>query len=439
MKRSHLSDERGGVIIITALILISLVGMMVLAIDGGGLLSTRRHMVTAADSAALAAALACAVPGGDPAGRADSVAVANVSYANRTDGPTVTPSGACGTKASGEVSVEYTGSHELTFAPVLGFPKDIDVRAQATALWGPAGGANSVPLQLQQFQLDQCDPEHQPVGTECDFWLNNNDLGNAQWAWMNLAQWNVAPTAHCSSAGTSERRHWIQDGYPDPLILNYPDPTYVCSDTGASNADYSALAGEKGKIKSFPVNDETKQIDSGGNLCPPPCAPDKYDVIGFIPLRIEDVLRGDDPIAIGTPGGSGDCSKNHGFRTFDVVDLDNLNGGGCPGGVSVDTLTPNGPGTPPSLLSKGNTMFQEGTDYTYDPVTHVVTWLRNDTNGVDIRFHWVKDPTPGKCGIHAPDPNAHCLVTTWQGPQEGGHDPCPECPDFGLRAVRLSE
>lgn len=56
--RSKLSRERGQALIIIAFALIALVGMVGLAIDGGAKFSDRRHAQNAADTAALAAALA---------------------------------------------------------------------------------------------------------------------------------------------------------------------------------------------------------------------------------------------------------------------------------------------------------------------------------------------------------------------------------------------
>ena len=43
------------------------------------------------------------------------------------------------------------------------------------------------------------------------------------------------------------------------------------------------------------MNDEAKQIKSGGTLCPyPTCTPDMFDIVGFIQMKIVDVWRGND-------------------------------------------------------------------------------------------------------------------------------------------------
>ena len=78
-------------------------------------------------------------------------------------------------------------------------------------------------------------------------------------------------------------------------------------------------------------------------------------------------------------------------------------------------------------------------DYQFDPGTNVITWIRNENvANVKVEWDWSTPDVPGLCGSHRADPNAVCLVTSWQGPQSGGFEPCPECPDFGLRAIRLT-
>src|SRR3989337_1904714 len=60
MMSSFRNDERGATIALVAICMMAFMGMVVLVVDVGGLLTLRRRMVTAADSAALAAAQSCA-------------------------------------------------------------------------------------------------------------------------------------------------------------------------------------------------------------------------------------------------------------------------------------------------------------------------------------------------------------------------------------------
>jgi len=84
LSAGRLRNERGAVVPIVALSLIALFGMVILAVDVGGLVAKRRTMVNTNDSAALAAARAYAIQEGGalcggndgPAGAAaDSLAV----------------------------------------------------------------------------------------------------------------------------------------------------------------------------------------------------------------------------------------------------------------------------------------------------------------------------------------------------------------------------
>ena len=70
---------------------------------------------------------------------------------------------------------------------------------------------------------------------------NNGDssLGDANWGFMNLEQWNVDAGENCHNAGSTHRGDWILNDYGDPLVLNGTppgsEPTYVCNDTGHSD------------------------------------------------------------------------------------------------------------------------------------------------------------------------------------------------------------
>ena len=88
---------------------------------------------------------------------------------------------------------------------------------------------------------------------------------------MNLSQWDVDAGTNCHNAGSSDRRDWIVNGYPDIRTLNGnppgTEPTYVCNDTGHSTSNWSTLHDEIGKTKLFPVNDCDGQLDKSGNAC----------------------------------------------------------------------------------------------------------------------------------------------------------------------------
>ncbi len=298
--------ERGAVLLIVAISLIALLGFVGLVVDLGGLVARRRAMVQGADAAALAAAQSCGRQegAGSAIAQADQYAADNESVATQVQPPQFDPD--CDAPA-GQVTVWYQGEYDLYVAPLLGLGSQGTVTAQATAIWGGAGGLEGVmPFMLNYGRLNrQCDI---PLveGSVCTFWLNNQDIGNAQWSAINLNEWNVAPTAGCTSAGTVQTIDWIQNG-SDALSLNWEKPTYVCRDTGVATPVFTepnGLASLAGEIRYFPVNDaygdmsppvtpyQHGQVDQNGVPCPPPCSPHKYDIVGFAVLEIVSVERG---------------------------------------------------------------------------------------------------------------------------------------------------
>ena len=309
----RLRNQDGATLVIVAISLFVLLGMSALVLDVGNLVGGRRRVVQATDAAAHAAALSC----GQGMGQADAdarvveYAVANAENAQLVEGyPFYDPS--CDAPF-GRVTVELTEQEQQFFGPAVDGGTTGSVRWRATALWGAAaGGAGMMPFMLSAGRLTNCevpppDPEA-AIGQQCQFAFNNTDIGNAQWGGMNFNLWNVDATAGCSSAGTSQSIDWIDGG--SPLIsLNYPEPTYVCRDTGMAVPVWEALADHAGEVRQFPVNDPTGltgpghgQVDQNGALCPPPCSPHKYDIVGFAELKIISVLRGNQGGAAACPG-----------------------------------------------------------------------------------------------------------------------------------------
>ncbi|HYI45851.1 MAG TPA: pilus assembly protein TadG-related protein [Actinomycetota bacterium] len=414
-------DERGATIVLVALAMTALCGMVVLVVDVGGLLTLRRQMVTAADSAALAAAQSCAVnDAAGAAGQADGLATANQADASVTSFDTTD----CGTASEGDVSVTYAAPKELAFAPIIGAPSERPVSASATAIWGPTMGVAPMPIELSINPAGEIDCAYAPVDTECAYWHDNNARpeweNSSHWGWLNLEESDMSPGDSCSSAGSSTRRGWIEATLQTELTIT-DDYSLVCADSGHSSSAWSEVRSQIGKIKYFPVNDPALMVTTSSR--------EKYAIIGFIPLRIEDALRGNDPEAIGTPGDSGHCSGTHTFPNGSVFDLDTL---GCYSGSPMATSDLE------ISLGKGkkDTVYQNGTDYSYNSTTHEVSWFAAAAPNADVSFSYTMAGIPGRCGVHDSDPNGICLVLSWQGPRVAGSVPGGSA-DFGLRAVRL--
>lgn len=125
-------DDRGSIKVLTALLIIPVVGCAGFALDYSRALSVRQHLQTAADAAALAAR---APEGGTPAAakaaaeafaRANSKSMLGIEVKTLQVSPT-----------SDGYKVELTASVPTPFASVLGHPK-MDVRVESESIYGTA-------------------------------------------------------------------------------------------------------------------------------------------------------------------------------------------------------------------------------------------------------------------------------------------------------------
>jgi hypothetical protein len=305
----RLEEESGVTAVIVALMLVVLVGMLALTIDSGLLWTKFRRIRTANDAAALAAAYSCATGEGLAVAEANaaSIAQSNVADAVATQPSEYAPG--CVVEG-GQVTVYFGGDQSLMFAPAIGVSSPKPVAANATALWGGAGGASNVaPIMLSWGRLSECnipDGEELQVGDSCFFWWDNgtpNDttaLTNAEWGLVDLTTWGVDRYGACGgNVSQSDVGTWIEEGYPGSLLIN-PSPVYVCRGSGfQGNALNNDINAEQGEILYFPVNDSSQQVDSSGNLCRPDgvdgaCSVQKYAMIGWAALQIERVWTGQD-------------------------------------------------------------------------------------------------------------------------------------------------
>jgi hypothetical protein len=469
LARVNAGDESGATLLMVAISLVAIFGMVVLTVDVGGLAVKRRALVNTNDSAALAAAGTFARNGTllNAQSQADLLATQNVSNAVHDS---LKPWWQVGVDVAGHpcvpitcVTVRYQGDQKLFFAPVIGLGNTMAIHVGATAIWGPAGGGSPAPIMIRSDWLgSECKVPVLPTTpppVECGFWLNDHDdNGFPLWSWINLNPypggtnpgWNVPRTYNCPNVSSGDRTNWILGINVPTLKVNpIPTPTFVCTVSGLASSNVADLRTQIGKYKVFPINDgkgvlaPPGQVDKNGNYCPPgtSCTPDKYDIVGFTVLRLDDVLRGDDPAAYGSPGTTGSCSAIHSFtktgpgKTWDL-DTQSCTIIGLHYPADLTKLYPK--------ISLGTTVYSGGvtgacgTDYCYDPTSHAISWLKKaDVTNATVAWEWVTGWIPGKCGVHTRDANAVCIVASWQGPQTGGTGPGGGV-DFGLRAIRLS-
>ena len=427
------TDERGATAVIVVISLFALLGLVVLTVDVGQLLFKRRAMVNASDAAALAAAQSCAdlADTSIPLTMATTFAQQNVSAA--TGG--ITELVGCDGPPFGHVTVEYGVDQSLFFGGVLGATGPARVTTQATAGWGPTGGGNPVPIVVYEGQTQGgCNiRENIPADETCYMWYDNDLFANSAFGYLNLCTaedscqqgWDVGRTDSCPNVGSSLRDEWINGTWTgQPTETNYPATTYVCRVSGLSTSDWSGLEDRIGDELLFPVNDCMTQVDAQGNdlMCNPNVAPDKYNIIGFIVLRLEAVYD--------SAAEWGGTSLSHCDRTnFNVASgqtypLSSVTGGGCPS---------------PSVPSGVNNFTVDGqasgADWTYDALSKQFTWT-GPADRVDLDFDWWVD---GNCGPPPGNSSAVCLKVTTVEARFRGTAICESCKDFGVRAVRLCD
>ncbi len=142
----RLRDERGGVAVIMALLIVPLIGFAAVAVDVAAMWSEKQQLQTAADASALAIAQDCAR---DECGDTEQTAQ-ELTNANMNDGEADVDDVEV---ASGRANVHTSGVREHWFAPVLGFDEST-LTADATAKWGvPTGGTAMLPLALHECEF----------------------------------------------------------------------------------------------------------------------------------------------------------------------------------------------------------------------------------------------------------------------------------------------
>ena len=439
--------------VIVALCLIALMGMIVLVVDVGGLLWNRRAMVNASDAAALAAAKSCVLPanmdsypdglaGAEQA--ADSYAGSNSSGADVSNPQNIIQSsGTCDSGKTGYVTVQYGANQQLFFAGIFGRGQG-HVTTQATAIWGPAGAVNPMPIVIYQDSFQNCNFDQIDPNKTCYVWEDNSNtspgsaFGLLDLRTNNPAQygWNSVAGAGCTDPG-SLIDQWITQ-YPNNSIgdlpVNYPNPTYVCRVNGMSQSVWDDFAKLKDQVLYFPINrcDDVLPGNPYGQLLPnstseAACSttPGQYDIIGYFAAKLVNVYRPNQVQA-----GSGSCNTTRVFpgpnNPFNVYSMfEATQPSPCPPSapdqitnVAVGKIKRQDPGPAPV----------EGTDYIVDYTNQgdpSITWLpggpANENQNYKVTFDWT---TGGKCGVPPAGSNSgHCIILQPVEVKIGGSHP----------------
>ena len=141
--------ERGQVLVITGMLLAVLGGMAALAVDLGSYMGDRRELQNDADAIALAAAQELPNSGEVQAAANEWAGKNNIDISGMT--VTIIPQGAG--EPNPKVRVELERDHAFTFARLIGIESTMVETAAAAIKTSPAGGANVIPLSVQEDDL----------------------------------------------------------------------------------------------------------------------------------------------------------------------------------------------------------------------------------------------------------------------------------------------
>lgn len=243
----RLSDDRGAVAVIVAILMVPLLGFVAISLDMAATHAEKQQLQIGADAAALAIAQDCARDEcGDPKVTAQTLAIENSNSGNaEADLPTVP------TSESGRVTVENSAVREHWFAPVLGIDST-SITTRASAGWGaPTGGTAALPLIL----------------TLCDFSkhaVNGRPSGIEQTI-------ITTPSGNCLETDGKGSPHWVPGGFgwlaPDKKKSCYTTTEVgdEASSSPGNNMNQCDISTIRNKTILLPLFDSADPNSRGGN------------------------------------------------------------------------------------------------------------------------------------------------------------------------------
>ena len=305
----RLSNERGAVSTVVALLMIPLLGFAALSVDVAHLYLVRQQLQSGTDAAAFAVAQDCARAAcGSSTATAQTMLTQNLRTG--TASPTVT-------LTSGRVQVAATSTVSNYFAPVLGVDTS-QVRARATVRYGaPTGGRAVLPL-----AFSWCEWKQQTGGvsgttahvihltktsgtTDCTGPSNNIVPGGFGWL-----------TVNSGTCGTKTTLGNIIISDPGNSVPN-----------GCSTSSFSSLVGS---TVLLPLFDDSSGTGSGAT----------YRIYGYAAFRLTGYhFGGQYGAGSGTCNGNARCVKGYFTRFVDLSEAFDYGAGAPDLGVSVVRLT----------------------------------------------------------------------------------------------------
>jgi Flp pilus assembly protein TadG len=266
--RGH--DERGAIAVIVAIVLVLLMSMVAFALDSGNGWQTRRHLITATDSASLAAAETYAEGANGCGGVASSYTTSNV--------PNATVTGCAMTTfepGAGMVTVSAQVPWHMNFAGIMGFG-DRNVHSTTTAAFGkPLGVYGLRPLALcnASTAFKQWLTSNMTTGFTATIPYGKSAPGDCG---ANVpGNWGIQDF-NGGANSDQDIKNWLQSGYPGLVTA----PSSVPGNPGAfSNSLGSALdyLVTNQIVFALPVYDSAS--GNGNNA--------QFHVIGFVSARLD--------------------------------------------------------------------------------------------------------------------------------------------------------
>lgn len=273
--RNLQGDEHGAVAVFVAIVAVLMFAGAAYAVDAGNAWQTRRHVVTGADAAALAAAAQYAVGEDGCSDAAPEYLAANVDDAE-LESCVVNGAGS----DRGNVTVRGHATADFTFAGVVGID-DREISAATTAQWGRPTGIRG----LRPFGLCL------DADTALAAWLNLPDGPTGPSDPITIEYGKEQPDACGDAPGNwgildfnggsnsnAEHKDWVLNGYPGLVSIS---PPTIEGDTGAfSNSTDSQLTTLKdsGGWFAIPIFDYVE--DPGANA--------QFNIVAFVGVKLVD-------------------------------------------------------------------------------------------------------------------------------------------------------
>jgi Flp pilus assembly protein TadG len=242
--RRRLTEERGSVIVFTAITLTALLAVCALAVDFGSWFTKQRHLQAAADAAALAGAQDL------PDTSTASSTAENYASTNVSDLSSWSPT----FPDSNTINVSLSENAPGIFSKFVGVNSET-IHAHARAQVGTPGQIyNALPVGVKTTAA--CTS----TSTGCfnvaktlrlDDSSTTSFGSNSTFGLLNLGG-SSASSASCSgTVGQSDQAGWVNGGYPGLLSVNL----YYGATTGQRTALQNALNSVIGKVLLIPVFD----------------------------------------------------------------------------------------------------------------------------------------------------------------------------------------